>query len=86
MTFYNSFFPPISNFNTPSFHKLNTNVDNLNSIQEKNNCKSDSNQNHLCNLFNETDTLLILSIIYLLYNQKEHNFPLIFCLFLLLLD
>ena len=85
MTFYNPFFPPFINFPRQVSTFSSNNVEKLpQEIEVKKNCKH--NLGNTYNLFNETDTLIILAILFFLYKQDTKDVPLMLCLFLLLFD
>ncbi len=87
MTFYNPFFPPFINFPRQVSTFSSNNVEKLpQEIEVKKNCKHNLGNNYTYNLFNETDTLIILAILFFLYKQDTKDVPLMLCLFLLLFD
>ena len=86
MTFFNPFFPPFYGFQNINSTGNTQNANSLPEIAQKNNCENRSLQTNSHNLFKDTDTIIILAILFFLYNQEQKNFPLILCLFLLLFD
>lgn len=94
MIFYNPFFPPYAKFPKPNYNpsSINTpknNSDNTPKLPEKtqkNNCKQSHNLEIIYNILQETDTLIILALLYFLYTQDIKDTPLMLCLLLLLFD
>ncbi len=86
MTFYNPLFPPFLNFPNHNSTIYPKPVENNLEKDNKKSCKNDFVQNHSYNIFEASDSLIILSILYILYTQKKRNIPLMLCLFLLLFD
>lgn len=89
MTFYNPFFPPFMKFPSKNYTNNNKPVNNIPKLPEKtekNNCKQSSNLGIIYNLLQDTDTLIILALLYFLYSQEVKDMPLMLCLFLLLFD
>lgn len=66
--------------NSNYFNQNSTNPDNRNNIHQQNTITN------LINLIQEQDTIIILVILYLLYNQEKQNDPLTLCLLMLLID
>lgn len=97
MTFYNPFFPPFPRYptnnstkNTQSEEKTNCNKEQSNSNikqnNKKNNCKNPLDLGFISNYLQDTDTLILLGLLLFLYKEENKNLPLMFCLFLLLMD
>lgn len=86
MTFYNPFFPPFLNFPRPNFTNNSQVVDNTLKLPESTSEKRSSPLPFLQNIFQDTDTLIILALLFFLYNQENRSLPLMLCLFLLLFD
>lgn len=69
---------------------------NPSNCQEKNNCDHENRQKNNCkkpldiglfyNYLQETDTLIIIALLYFLYQQDSKDYSLMLCLFLLLFD
>ncbi|MCI8290940.1 MAG: hypothetical protein HFJ25_01610 [Clostridia bacterium] len=58
-----------------------------NNIQsQKNNRKKPLDLGFIRNYLEDTDTLILLGLLFFLYKEENKNLPLMFCLFLLLLD
>lgn len=57
-----------------------------NSQNQKNNCKKPIDLGFIRNYLEDTDTLILLGLLFFLYKEENKNLPLMFCLFLLLLD
>lgn len=91
MTFYNPFFPPFPRYpvpksteNPPYDEKNDTSK--IEQKPQKNNCKKTLDLGFIRNYLQDTDTLILLGLLFLLYNEENKNLPLMFCLFLLLMD
>lgn len=97
MTFYNPFFPPFPRYPVPNSTK-NSQPEEKQTPQAQQAPKTPQKQNKKNNkqkpldlgfirdYLQETDTLILLGLLYLLYNQEKQDFPLMFCLFLILLE
>ncbi len=59
---------------------------NLLPTMKKNSHKKPNNLEFLYDYFQDTDTLIILGLLYFLYNQETQHLPLMLCLFLLLFE
>lgn len=57
-----------------------------NSKPQKNNRRKTLDLGFLSNYLQDTDTLILLGLLFFLYNEDNKNLPLMFCLFLLLID
>lgn len=87
MTFYNPFFPPFVNFPKHVSTFSPNNVEKLpQEIENKKDCKHNLKNKYTYNLFDDSDTLIILAILFFLYKQNIKDVPLMLCLFLLLFD
>lgn len=92
MTFYNPFFPPFPRYplpnSTPNTQTGEKPEKSIPQIQEspKSNHKSSIDLSFITNYLKDTDTLILLGLLFLLYNEEKQNFPLMFCLFLILLE
>lgn len=100
MTFYNPFFPHFPRIPYSSSTGTTQNVNNTthahNSCNNsENNCKTNvptlyqknyKSQGLLQNYLKETDTLIILGLLFFLYTQENKDFSLMLCLFLLLFE
>lgn len=53
---------------------------------KKNDCRKPQGFGFFYNLFQDTDSLIIIGLLYFLYNQEVKDFGLMLCLLLLLLD
>lgn len=53
---------------------------------QKNNRKKSLDLGFISNYLQDTDTLILLGLLFFLYNEDNKNLPLMFCLFLLLMD
>lgn len=100
MTFYNPFFPHFPRISYPQSTNATQNVNKSththNSCNNmEGNCKTSvpkvyqknfKSQGILQNYLKETDTLIILGLLFFLYTQENKDFSLMLCLFLLLFD
>lgn len=100
MTFYNPFFPhfpriPYSpstditqnvNKSTHTHNSANNMESSRKTIVPKVYQKNFKSQGILQNYLKETDTLIILGLLFFLYTQENKDFSLMLCLFLLLFD
>lgn len=100
MTFYNPFFPHFPRLPYSQSTNINQNVNNPTHTHNScNNIESSyktsvpkvyqkklKSQGILQNYLKETDTLIILGLLFFLYTQENKDFSLMLCLFLLLFD
>ena len=85
MTFFNPFWPPI--YPSPIPPVPNSEADlQLPPAKDTPTHQSPIPTEFLQKIFQEPDTLIILSLLFFLYKQQEHKSPLALCLLLLLFD
>ncbi len=75
-----------SNTGSINSKKQQETCQNSNSELQKNNRKKTLDLGFIHDYLQDTDTLILLGLLFFLYNEDNKNLPLMFCLFLLLMD